>query len=71
MKIQNAKFDPLCVGMGSVVLADKKEKTYFVVVQSEDLVNIRRKIQTLLVQMGDGATEFSPENYYPHITRKT
>ncbi len=68
MKIQNSKFDPLCVGRGSVILSGKEENTYFIVVQSNDLVNIRREIQALLVQMGGGATEFNPENFYPHIT---
>ena len=46
----------------------QNEFTYFVVVQSEDLISIRKKIQDSFVGKGGDKNDFNPLNYFPHIT---
>lgn len=68
LKIQNAKFEVVCLGRGTAQLDNKPEQTYFVVVRSEDLVNIRKEIHRLFILKGGDRTKFDPLRYYPHIT---
>lgn len=68
MNIQKSKFEIVCLGKGSTSVNEKKEETFFVVVLSDDLINIRKEIQKLLISKGGSSTEFDPMNYYPHIT---
>lgn len=68
MKIQQAKFQVLCLGRGSAQIENNSEQTYFIVVRSQDLFNIRREVQKLFVSKGGNETQFNPSQYYPHIT---
>lgn len=68
MNIQKSKFEIVCLGKGTALVNEKTEETFFVVVQSEDLINIRKEIQKLLISKGGSSSEFGPMNYYPHIT---
>lgn len=68
LRIQDSQFEILCLGMGKAILGDKEQKTFFVVVQSEDLMDIRREIQRLVIAKGGAATDFDPAHFYPHIT---
>jgi hypothetical protein len=68
MAIQNARFTPLCLGRAQVSLEGKLEQSYFVVVRSEDLVNIRRAIFDRYVAKGGEASLWDPLHFYPHIT---
>lgn len=68
LKIQSAKFEVVCLGQGTASLDNKQERTYFVVVRSEDLVNIRKEIHRLFISKGGDRTKFNPLQYYPHIT---
>lgn len=68
MNIQASRFDVLCLGRGAVKIHGKLEKTYYVVVRSDDLIRIRKKIQELLVSQGGKPEDFEPLNYFPHIT---
>ncbi|MFL5783561.1 MAG: hypothetical protein ACJ76H_03055 [Bacteriovoracaceae bacterium] len=63
-KIQSSRYEPVCVGRGFA----GELKTYYIVVSSPDLLNIRKKVQELYVKKGGAARDFSPEKYYPHIT---
>lgn len=67
-KIQNALFNPVCVGRGQKEISDKLEKTYYVVVDSPELLEIRKAVQTAYVKKGGSAQDFMPETFYPHIT---
>jgi len=67
-KIQNSGFEIICLGSGTATVDEKEEQTYFVVVDSKDLLNIRRKIQSAFVQKGGNPHEFNPAQYLPHIT---
>lgn len=67
-KIQNARFDILCLGQGTAKLEGKIESTFFIVVSSEDLLELRKQIQILFIRKGGSLAEFDPYNYYPHIT---
>lgn len=64
MDIQNSTFEIVCLGRGQLNLA----KTYFVVVTSEDLTNIRKAVQNAFISKGGSPTVFDPLNFYPHIT---
>ncbi|WP_372368146.1 hypothetical protein [Candidatus Uabimicrobium sp. HlEnr_7] len=68
MKIQNARFDIICIGRGEKKIDGKKEHTYYIVVESLDLRNIRKKIWDLYVERGGDPQKFNAERYYPHIT---
>ncbi|MBL6991931.1 MAG: 2'-5' RNA ligase family protein [Bacteriovoracaceae bacterium] len=66
--IQASEFEIVCLGRGTAQLGNNEEETFYVVVNSEDLINIRRVIQELFVSRGGDADAFNPESYYPHIT---
>lgn len=66
--IQNTKFDVICLAKGSAQLSGKQESTYFVVVVSQGLFNIRRQIAQLFSARGGSQEAFDPESFYPHIT---
>ena len=68
MQIQSSRFEVRCLGMGKAMLHGKEEKTFFVVVESDDLLEIRRRIQKLVIAKGGAATDFDPNHFYPHIT---
>ena len=68
MKIQKSNFDVLCIGSGKKKIDGKLEETFFVVVQSNDLMKIRKAVQKLFVKRGGDPSQFRPEKFYPHIT---
>jgi hypothetical protein len=71
-QIQATKFETVCLGRGQKKGKDqgktKVESTYFVVINAEGLLNIRRKVHALFVKQGGQAEAFDPNHYYPHIT---
>lgn len=66
--IQSSKFEAKCVGQGKVMLDQLEEKTFFLVVHSEDLLRIRKEIKDQFVKNGGNANAFDAMNFYPHIT---
>lgn len=66
--IQAARYRVVCLARGEAAVEGKKEQTYFVVVASDDLVNIRKSVQDLFVKKGGQAEKFRPEHFFPHIT---
>ncbi|MCU0428114.1 MAG: 2'-5' RNA ligase family protein [Candidatus Kapabacteria bacterium] len=68
MKIQNARFTPVCLGRAQVVLDGKAEQTYYVVVRSDDLLAIRRAIFEKFCAKGGEISLWDPHHFYPHIT---
>lgn len=67
-KIQTIKWSTECVGTASAVIDNKTETTYFVVVNSPELLNLRMKIKEAFVRNGGNAKDFRAEKYQPHIT---
>lgn len=66
--LQSSSFDPVCIGEGTLQIDGKSESTYFVVVNSSDLFEVRRTIAERFYQRGGSRSAFDPETYYPHIT---
>lgn len=62
--IQGSNFDVTCLGSGK----KDKDHTYFIVVESQDLVEIRKDVQKLFVHRGGDPLAFNPTKFYPHIT---
>ena len=67
-QIQAVTFETVCLGRGQKKSKGKVESTYFVVINSEGLRNIRRKVHALFVKQGGHAEAFDPNHFYPHIT---
>ncbi len=68
LKIQESPYKLLCVGKGVHKTKPAEGETYYVVVESERLFEIRRKIQALYVGKGGDPKNFNPEKFYPHVT---
>lgn len=68
MYIQQSQFQVVCLGRGVANLNGKREETFYVVVKSEDLLDIRRQVRDLFVARGGDARAFNPEHFFPHIT---
>ena len=66
MNIQKSSYKPICMGKGSKVDNEKYLETYFIVAESEDLLNIRKAIGKLYTDRG--GKKFDPNHFYPHIT---
>lgn len=68
-QIQQADVKAICVGVG-----EKKESsnetlnTYYVVVESNKLLALRKKVQDLYLSRGGEEKAFQAEQFYPHIT---
>jgi 2'-5' RNA ligase len=68
MNVQKSKFEVLGVGRGEALIENTREQTYFIVVRSPELVNIRKKIFETFVKNGGDPHRFDPMNYNPHVT---
>jgi len=67
-KIQDAEFTPVCVGRGQKEINGKLEKTYFVVVDSPALMELRGQIEEAYIKNGGKTQDFVPERFSPHVT---
>lgn len=65
--IQDSRLTPICIGM-SRSIKDSKLETYYVVVESLDLIKIREKIAVLFYARAGSNEDFTPHTYYPHMT---
>lgn len=63
-KIQQTSYTPLCMGLGQ----KDNLKTYYVVLQSPELLNMRKKIADAFYKKSGTKKDFDPERFYPHIT---
>ena len=68
MNIQDAQFELVCLGRGQVRQDNKTLSTYFVVVESPQLLAIRQAVHDKFVENGGDAKAFKPTHFYPHIT---
>lgn len=62
--IQSSKFEVVCLGRG------KKDdmSTFYVVVKSKDLLDIRREVENLYLKKAGQPGKFKADRFYPHIT---
>jgi 2'-5' RNA ligase len=67
-RLQKTKFRVLCLGKFGKAIEGQLQETYFVVVQSEQLLEIRQNILNRFVAKGGDRTQFDPLEYFPHIT---
>jgi len=67
-KLQAVSWRPLCVGKGTGKIDLREESTYYIVVESPELLGIREDIQKLFVAKGGNASDFDPKLFFPHIT---
>jgi hypothetical protein len=65
-RIQRAGFEAIC--MGRARSADAKRETYFLVVESRELREIRREVFRRFRLNGGDPSRFDPELWYPHVT---
>ena len=68
LKIQTSKYKVKCLGHGTAQVDNKPESTFFYVVESKDLLEIRRQIQKLFLEKGGDPKKFEATHFYPHIT---
>lgn len=66
--LTRASFEPVCVGRGRVSDAGEILETYYLVVQSEELLAIRAQIFRAYRRAGGEPSLFDPNAYYPHVT---
>ncbi len=67
-EIQASDIVPICLGKGSASLAGREENTYFIVVDSTRLREIRAQIAETYEKRGGSRNLFDPAKFYPHIT---
>lgn len=68
MNLEKSPYRPLCVGQGVLKGSNPQEATYYVVIESDRLFEIRKEIQSLFLSKGGKSEDFSAENFYPHVT---
>jgi 2'-5' RNA ligase len=66
--LQGTSFELICLGKGSAEIDDSLEDTFFIVVRSNELLEVRRQIAERFLIRGGNSSSFDPETYYPHIT---
>jgi len=67
-QIQNSSLQVLGIGSGHKSIEGKHESTYYLVVNSENLMNIRQAIYTQFIKNGGSKKAWNPFGFYPHIT---
>ncbi len=66
--IQQFAFNPVCLGRGRLQIDGHEESTYFMVVNSADLLNLRKQIKEAFVLAGGASKDFDENLFFPHIT---
>lgn len=64
MDLQKSPYHLLCVGKGQL----KEDATYYAVIESDRLFQIRKAVHLLFTSKGGRADDFSPEQFHPHVT---
>ncbi|WII71079.1 hypothetical protein QJS83_11460 [Bdellovibrio sp. 22V] len=68
MGLNNSPYKLLCVGKGAIKDRGEDISTYFVVVESDRLFQIRKAVHMLYTSKGGNAADFNAEQFYPHVT---
>jgi len=67
-QIQQADVKAICVGVGEKKEQSNTLSTYYVVVESNKLLALRKKVQELYLSRGGEEKAFQADQFYPHIT---
>lgn len=67
-QIEKSDLEPVCLGVGQAMVGGKLERAYFIVVRSQNLLEIRRQVELLAARKAGHRVEFEGEHFYPHIT---
>lgn len=67
-RIQEAQLKVLGIGCGRAMVDGKSEETYFLVVESDDLLRVRQRIHDAYVAAGGRPGSWDPKHFYPHVT---
>jgi 2'-5' RNA ligase len=67
-KIQSLPWKVVGLGSGRVRLEGVLEETYFILIRSEGLLTIRRKIAQKYQLAGGAPKDFVADHFFPHIT---
>jgi 2'-5' RNA ligase len=67
-RIQKLKFKVLSLGEGTLVIDEVKESAYFVIIEANEMLELRREIYEIVVSRGGSVENFDPDRFYPHIT---
>lgn len=65
LRIQESQLKLICLGKGEKIGVGQ---TYFVVLESEPLIDFRKKVLVSFLKKGGSPGQFDPEHFYPHIT---
>ena len=69
LKIQSSKFLIECLGEGKALINDRTESTFYLVVRSEKLIELREAISRIYYSKEKAIKgAFVPNKFYPHIT---
>lgn len=68
LKIQEAEFSIVCLGSVEKIKNGIFTKAYYLVIESQPLLNVRRQILKTINGRGGSPTLFDPERFFPHIT---
>lgn len=68
MDIQGADVELVCVGRGQDEVDDRITQTYYLVVRSTQLLEIRREVFRRFTANGGEPSLFDPDSFWPHIT---
>lgn len=66
--LQTSQVFPRGVGRGFAVIEGVQAETYFVLVESRNLLEIREQISSLYLARGGDPTLFQPTHFFPHVT---
>ncbi|RAP36174.1 hypothetical protein B1207_08450 [Legionella quinlivanii] len=66
--IQNSDVKILGLGRGVASINDKAEETYFLIVKSKNLLQIRQLVYEEFVKNGGNKDAWNPRHFHPHIT---
>lgn len=67
-KIQSSDLNIKGLGSGRAIINGKQEFTFFMIVESENLLKIRKAIYQEFVKNGGGSKAWDYQIFYPHIT---
>lgn len=67
-KIQASDLKILGLGSGKKLIDGCEEQTFYLVVKSKNLLDIRRRIYKEFMSRGGNANDFDPDHFFPHVT---
>lgn len=67
-RVQKLKFRVLSLGEGRLVIDGVEERAYFIIVEANEMLELRREISEIVINRGGSIQDFDPDQFFPHIT---